>query len=324
MHPDIDALFTELLGRLGLDPQKLPVSPRSSSGRLTVGVSASTPQKLWELHRIIDVVCSISTNINVRRTREGKRPFQFVGIDLSSGPGAYRYEPKQKPAVTLVGSPLQLLDAVVRHRLPYRLGLFERDTDDVLPLLQQNLATAIAHVGANPQQVDVVPGDFSGTAVDWIARNVHIWTLGLMVIDVNAVFDSPALRVIAARPELKRVDVALHVPAGMGKWPERRIPPATVEDLRTAFSKEHWQVARSRGNYQWTWLYGTNNPKMRVLFERGFAAADSPAGQARFDKMRLTRTQRKRRDQTTLFEALERTVDAQVADLAVPSDQGDV
>lgn len=308
MHPSVDALFTELLARLGLDPEMLPVSPTTRSGRLTVGVSASTPQKLWELHRIIDVVCSISSNINVQRVREGKMPTPFVGIDLSSGLGAYRYEPKRKPPIALVGSPLQLLDAVIRHGLPYRLGLFERDRD-VLLVLQKNLATAIPHLGADPERVDLVPGDFTQTAAGWIARKVKVWMFGLMIVDVNAVFDTPELRVIAARPELKRVDVALHLPAGMGKWPERLILPATVDELRAAFSKEHWQVARSRGNYQWTWVFGTNNPNMRVLDERGFTAADSAAGAARFERMQTTRAQRQRRSQRSLFDDSEKDLD---------------
>ena len=289
MHPRVDTLFAELLHRLGLDPRALPVSPTTRSGRLTVGASASTAQKLWELHRIIDVVCSISANINIRRVREGKQPSPFVAIDMSSGLGAYHYQPKRGRLVPLVGSPLQLLEAVVRHSLPYRLGLFERDPD-VLPLLQQNLATATSHLGANAKQVEVVPGDFSQTAVDWIARKVRVWMFGLMVIDVNAVFDSAELRGIAARPELKRVDVALHLPASMVKWPERRIQPATLDELRAAFRKQHWQVAHSRGKYQWTWVYGTNNPKMRVLAERGFAAVDSPIGEARLERLRMTKT----------------------------------
>ena len=144
-----------------------------------------------------------------------------------------------------------MLEAVVRHQLPYYLGLFERNTD-VLPLLHRNLETAIAHSQAELKRIEVVEGDFCQTAVDWIARNVRPWMLGLMIVDVNSVFDSPEVRSIAARSELKRVDVALHLPAGIGKWPERKHRPSTVDDLRAAFKKQHWQVALSRGNYQWT------------------------------------------------------------------------
>src|SRR5579872_809529 len=231
MHPSADGLFSDLLASFGLDPTALPESPTTRSGRLTAGVSGVTPQKLWELHRIIDVVCAISANINISRIRRGQQASPFVGIDLSSGLGAYRFKPRRGAPIPLVGSPLQLLDAVIRHRLPYHLGLFERDTD-VLPLLRQNLATAIAHTHAHARGIEVVEGDFCQTAVDWIERNVREWMLGLMVVDVNAVFDSPDLQTIAARPELKRVDVALHLPAGMGKWPERKNRPATVDDLQ--------------------------------------------------------------------------------------------
>jgi len=303
MQPTIDTYSVPLLARLGLDPETLPQSHRTTGGRLTVGVSDWTVQKLWELYRIVDVVCSISMNINCRRVREGKRSFPFVGIDLSAGLGAYRYKPNQGPPVALVGSPLQLLDAVVRHELPYHLGLFERDPK-VLLMLRQHLSSAMAHLGVDSTRVALVEGDFVQTAPDWIVHNVQAWTLGLLIVDVNAVFDSPELQTIAARPELKRVDVALHIPASMSKWPERRRPPATLDELRAAFGKDHWQVARPRGNYQWTWVYGTNNPDMRVLKERDFVPADSLIGQARFERMRTTHAERKRYGQAGLFEGL--------------------
>jgi hypothetical protein len=302
IHPNIDTLFKDLLGRLGLDPRTLPVSP-TRAGRPTVGVSDSTAAKLWELYRIIDVVCSYSANICVARLRRHKRPLPFVGIDLSAGIGAYRYTPSGGSELALVGSALQLLDTVVRHNLDYRLGLFERDAS-VLPLLRHNLALSTLHLGVDSNRVEVVEGDIADTAVDWIARYVRPWMLGLMIIDANGVFDTPEIRTMASRTELKLVDVALHVPACMVKWPERRIPPATLEDLRAAFCKQYWQVAQSRGNYQWTWVYGTNNEKMRVLKERGFAAADSPIGLARFERLSMTHTQRQRRSQVGLFDHL--------------------
>lgn len=145
------------------------------------------------------------------------------------------------------------------HKLPLRLGLFERDRD-VLPLLRTNLAKAISHLNANDHLIELVDGDFGDTTPGWISRNVTPWMLGLMIVDVNAVFDSPELLSITRRPELRMVDVALHVPATMLKWPERRIPPSTLEQLQAAFTKRAWQVAPCRGNYQWTWLTVQTTP----------------------------------------------------------------
>lgn len=257
--------------------------------------------KHWELHRLVDVVCSYSAMINRGRVRDRKTPLHFAGIDLAAGLGAYGYQPQRGRRQALVGSPLQLLEAVVRHGLSYRLGLFERDTD-VLPLLRQNLANAIKHLGADSDRIEVVPGDFTTTAENWIRRNVRQWMIGLLIVDVNAVFDSPQLLRIAQRPELKMVDVALHIPATMLKWPERRIPPSTLEQLKGSFNKQFWQVAPSRGNYQWTWLYATNNPRMRELSERGFVAIDSPIGKARVHRLSTTTPERLRLLQSELFE----------------------
>jgi len=83
----------------------------------------------------------------------------------------------------------------------------------------------------------------------------------------------------------------------MGKWPRRRQPQATLDEVRAAFHKQFWQLPPGRGNFQWTWLYGTKNPQMRVLKERGFVDADSADGLDRLDRLRTTKKERARRDQ---------------------------
>jgi hypothetical protein len=88
----------------------------------------------------------------------------------------------------------------------------------------------------------------------------------------------------------------------MSKWPRRRQPQATIDGVRAAFGKQRWQLPPSRGNFQWTWLYGTNNPSMRVLKERGFVDAESLDGLERLDRARMTRKQYEQRHQMEMFD----------------------
>ena len=289
-------LFLEILERLGIDPRTLAASPTHRNGRLVVGNSEPTLGKLWEFFRIVDVVAAITANLNSGRVNRGQRALPFAGMDFSAGNGAYpcpmangRFEP-------VVGTSLQLLDAVVRHRLDYRLALIDRDAD-VLQQLETHVHTACAQLHIYPGRVRVLKGSVADVAVPWIQQHVQPWMPGLIVIDTNEVFDDRGLLAIGELPQLNMVDVALHLPAAMGKWPRRRQPQATLDQVRNAFHKPFWQLPPSRGNFQWTWLYGTKNPRMRVLKERGFVDADSADGLDRLDRFRTTRKERALRQQ---------------------------
>lgn len=112
IHPKLDELFNQLHLRLGLDPATLPKSPLRGR-RPTVGVSQATAMKLWELQRIIDVVCSYSAMINRGRVRAGKSRLEFVGVDLSAGLGAYHTNLSKvaaKPLSAALGGVLKLLE----------------------------------------------------------------------------------------------------------------------------------------------------------------------------------------------------------------------
>jgi hypothetical protein len=289
-------LFLEILARLGIDPRTLTTSPTYRNGRLVVGHSEATLGKLWEFFRIVDVVAAITANLNSGRVKRGKRALPFAGLDVSAGNGAYPCPVANGGFEPVVGTSLQLLDAVVRHRLQYQLALIDKNTD-VLRQLETHLSTACAHLQIYPGRVRVLNGDVGEVAVPWIEQHVRPWMPGLMVIDLNEVFDDRALLAIGERPELNHVDVALHLPAAMGKWPRRREPQATLDEVRAAFHKEFWQLPPGRGNFQWTWLYGTKNPRMRVLKERGFVDAASADGLDRLDRLRTTKKERARRQQ---------------------------
>jgi hypothetical protein len=289
-------LFLEILGRLGIDPRTLVTVPTHRNGRLVVGNSEATLGKLWEFFRIVDVVAAITANLNNGRARRGKRTLPFAGLDVSAGIGVYPCPVATGGFVPVVGTSFQLLDAVVRHQLHYQLALVDKNAD-VLRQLEMHLTTACAHLQVDPRLVRILKGPVADVAVPWIEQHVRPWMPGLMVIDMNEVFDDRALLAIGERPELNHVDVALHLPAAMGKWPHRREPQATLDEVRAAFHKEFWQLPPGRGNFQWTWLYGTRNPKMRVLKERGFVDAESTGGLDRLDRLRTTKKERARRHQ---------------------------
>jgi len=152
----------------------------------------------------------------------------------------------------------------------------------------------------NPSRVDVLEAEFT-SAEHWIRRNIKPWMPGTMIIDVNNLFESTGLRLIGQRPELAHVDVLIHVPGTLSKWPRRTDPLATIDEVLSWFGKEYWQVAKARGNFQWIWCYGTNNPHMRELRQRGFVGATTRVGQERLETVRFTSAERQRTLQPLLL-----------------------
>lgn len=297
LHPAgrSDESFADLCLTLGLDPSQLPVSPEKAPRRPTVGVSNATATKLEELRYIVDVIASYTVNINRGRVTRGQHKLEpFIAIDLSAGMGAYQFGGRPH-----VGSPLLLLETLARREINFRMLLVERDPEVQL-ILRQNLTTAVAALGVDPSRIDVLESEFK-FATAWIQRRVRPGMLGTMVIDINDLFGSPELQRIAGCPELSRVDVLIHVPGTLGKWPNRSEPLASIDDVLGWFGKRHWQVAKARGNFQWIWCYGTNNPRMRELQQRGFVGVDTDLGQRRLDLIRYTSAERHRQLQPLLL-----------------------
>lgn len=282
--------FEEMCQRLGLDPADLPEPPRDRRGRLIVGVSDQTATKLREFHYLVDTVASYTANINRGRLRRGRAALEpFVAVDLSAGSGAYQY--KGRPHI---GSPLLLLEVLLRRGLRSTVLLVDEDTD-VVSTLRANLS----RMKPGHPDVTIRCGDMT-IAEDWLRARVRPWLPGLLVIDVNDVFTSPAVRAIAALEGLDHIDVALHVPGVAQKWPRTRSTPVAPDAVQGWFGKAFWQLAPLRGNYQWFWMYGTNNPGMRELVQRGLVSHNGPIGQHRMDMVKLSRRQRWQRNQLPL------------------------
>jgi len=106
-----------------------------------------------------------------------------------------------------------------------------------------------------------------------------------------------------AEPQARMLDVLINYQGVQTRWPLRRsttTPPPSVDEVMALCRKDKWQIGQSRTNYQWTWLHGSNNPQMRLIKELGFVWRDTAAGQARLDCFRMTRAQRRARNQPAL------------------------
>jgi hypothetical protein len=281
--------FRDLLAELGIPEADVPEAPKD------VGMSAGTAPKLFEAWRVFDVLAGYAAAINIARKRHGKPPFDFRGIDLTAGPGAYWWKPKNRDPQLLVGTSLLLPHALQKHGLDYRIGLCEREPE-LAEQLRARLATMVRMGTVDGQRIDVLCGDFADVARPWVRRHVRQYrSQGLMVIDANGATHYEAVGQLLAMPSLRMVDVVLNYQGVQGKWPKTRIPPPTVDEVLALCGKNRKQLGEHRTNFQWTIFYATNNPEMRLLKELGYVWSESVAGEQRLDELRTTRRERRRR-----------------------------
>jgi hypothetical protein len=294
---NLNAFFRDRLCDLGIPEVDVPVAPHH------VGMSAGTGPKEFEFWRLNDVIASIAANINLGRRRRSHYPFNWRVLDLTSGPGAYFWKPEGQPAQLLIGTSLLLPYAAHKHGLNYRVGLCERE-----PILAKHLEARLATMAAAGRidlaRVDVLRGDFANTAHAWLQSHVQQRrSQGLVIVDANGALHYDALAALMAEPQARMLDVLINYQGVQYHWPERRpttVPPPIVDDVMALCRKDKWQIGHPRTNYLWTWMYGSNNPSMRLIKELDFIWRDTPAGQSRLDRFRLTRAERRARNQPAL------------------------
>ena len=273
-----------------------------------VGMGPYTSWKLDEFAKIAGSNVGTVGNIQAGRMHRGLPAGHYYGLDLTAACGGYVWQPKGEPATHLRGTSLSLLAACLRTQrrmgLHYRVGLIEQN-EKLVELLKQRLDEGASRAHLNLEFVDVLLGDHADLAVPWVLQHVRAPAWGLITMDTNGEINCEVLRALGAMRQLHMVDYALHVSAAIPKWRKRR-GAASLEELLAACRKRFWFVGRTRANWQWVWFVGTDwAPWAETLKRIGLVLKDSVEGQARWDTLCLTRSQRKIRDQHSLFEEAE-------------------
>jgi three-Cys-motif partner protein len=113
---------------------------------------------------------------------------------------------------------------------------------------------------------------------------------GLLYADPNGSPNFDLLTQCAAA--LPHVDILLHFPANALKR-QRRSPThpfsQILGDLLETIGKEYWLVRRVEGQWQWTFLFGTNYKGVREWRSAGLCRTDSAQGRAALNDLSYTR-----------------------------------
>jgi hypothetical protein len=283
-------MHTYTNGSTRFDNYGWPINPRG------VGCSDQTAIKQQEFAAIVRLNVALVHNINVGRQLRGQKPYPYVGLDPTSGPGGYIWQPPLGPLQTIIGTSLR--SALTCHEGDlqggYRLGFIEREQAWVT-CLKERLEEMARAGKVDLERIEVSHGRYQDLAVDWVLRNVpRHGARGLIAPDPNGEFSFDTLKALGELPHLKCVDFALHVSAAVLKWRHNQ-GAVPLPDAMAACRKDNWFVGPVTKNWQWAWLFGCNWDRYPELRQIGLVSWTSPEGQDRLVRLCETHEQTLRR-----------------------------
>lgn len=230
------------------------------------GESAETAYKLEQLRGLLEMHVAIC---------DGKRwcP-DYRYIDMNAGPGI-------APELKMSGSPLIFLETASRARaLPYHALLVEKDRDFAEEL--RGRVKLFRHV-------QVEHGDHAAIVPAYVG-GLRRKPTGLLFHDPNGVPSFETLATVARLPKADRLDMLIYLTAAGLKRPngwkaKRGRPDTTLKEGLAGIAKSTWLIRRPRGQWEWTFIIGSNWVDFPVWRRAGFVLLDSVEGQLILERL---------------------------------------
>lgn len=182
------------------------------------------------------------------------------------------------------GSPSTFYDEVRHLHLPFQALLIDTQREQI---------TRLQHLFAGQSSsITIMQGDHNAVVVphcgSW--KRQH---LGLCYHDPNGEVSWEALAHIAAHPQCKKLDLLVN----MSATAQKRIRLATgdrskLDEYLNTIEKKHWLIRKPYGNWQWTFLIGTNWADFPRWKKEDVYDLNSAQGQGIFEKLALTTRER--------------------------------
>jgi hypothetical protein len=188
---------------------------------------------------------------------------KYVYIDLYAGSGINQEEKCD-------GSPIIFLKSI-QNKLDYEAHFIENDPGNFL-FLQQAAAFVNSHY------------EYLGDNRDWlpkILQTINTNSYGLVYADPNGLADFDMLSQITATHRF--LDVLIYYPSAAAKRNGK-----SLDEYLKLIGKDCWIIQRPIGQWQWTFLFGTNYIDYKAWKKYGFLRLDDPCGQEIYKKLNYT------------------------------------
>jgi hypothetical protein len=252
--------------------------------RADIGESKKhTPDKQDVLRGILTPLCR---SIWPALIKKGRANPPVVMFDLTAGDGRCEVTKEGK------GSPLIMCDQLTAANLDYRAWFIERD-----PISYQQLALTCR---GNPW-ASVINAD-SDWSPAWSPGYEYLCSrtdaVGLIYADpTGATVPLVGINSILQAPAARMIDVLINISATSTK----RVDAPRIEDIVDAIPrKRYWLIREPQGQFQWTFLIGSNWGDFPEWRKRRFARLSSTEGREWLRRATLTAKEEASIHQATL------------------------
>lgn len=233
---------------------------------------------------------------SIWRRRPGWITPPYLYFDLNAGMGRYRRD--EEPDIVLTGSPLLFLEVASRLDLTYQAVLIEEviEYSRVLrQLVNEKWWWELDH-----GRVRIHNGDNATIIREHYTGWQDEQKLGFVYMDFNGVPDLDLIESMSLQYQYKKLDVLLHLGATSIKRESKAHDRPCLIDRLLSIDKANWLIREPYGDQQWTFMWGTNNPKQRSWKREHFHLAGSKEGQRILERLNYTNRELDRLDQMSL------------------------
>jgi hypothetical protein len=182
------------------------------------------------------------------------------------------------------GSPSIFYDEICQLQLPFNALLVDTKPDQITHLHKR-----FAEQGAS---ISIIQGDHNEVVVPH-CRSWKRPHLGLCYHDPNGEVSWEALADIAAQPRCAKLDILVN----MSATAQKRIRLAAgdrskLDEYLNTIEKKYWLIRKPYGNWQWTFLIGTNWSDFPRWKKEDIYDLNSTQGQEIFEKLAMTTRER--------------------------------
>jgi three-Cys-motif partner protein len=246
-----------------------------------VGCSKTSLLKQEHFRQIVDALL-----YNYSQTETNYDYFMY--IDTNAGPGFHPIYEK--------GSPIIFLEEIAKFGLKYNSILFERDKEEVVELRKSLIKYNNGFIDEN---IAVLKKDNHVLSEDLIKSYIKVShdkpIHGLIYADPNGFSSFDILSQFSHIPVFNNVNVLISCPCcSIKRLINKRIKQGITDTPRLKeyinnINRKHWFVREPKGNFQWTFLLGTNDDNLDVPEFSVLHNLNTQKGIETFNKLHYTK-----------------------------------
>lgn len=245
----------------------------------SVGYSDITPIKQSHLKEILDTHIRIVKAIQKKWLESKWAESNYAYYDIYAGPGRINKD---------FGSPIIFIDLAKKYKIPYQAILIENNKDTY----QMLESTINQRYGEGLPQHILCFGDNEDILKRVINNPPFKKQFGLLYADPNGCPNFRDIAKISNIKQYEKMDILINCPAAAQKR-ALKISKCTghtqnLSEELLSINKNYWIIREPYGNWQWSFLIGTNWDSFPEFRHLGFHRLSTDKGREIFMKLVYT------------------------------------